>query len=416
VLYFAPHQLWPLTTGARLRDYHLASQLAHKGCEVTFVETLHPNDRKTKVPDVGFRKLISLVKNRSYTPEKVVRGIIGPQPITVLNLFSPAMEAKLTEVLRDDDYDIVQVEGSPLAAYLSVIRKARSRPSILLDWHNIESELMRRYAESTPNLGRRFIARRTAHLLEQTEQGLLENCDAHAVASNRERETLLSRAPQAEVQVIPNGVDTEYYSPAAVVSSVERIQETDRRLILYVGSMDYHANIDAVTWFARSAWPELARRDPELTFAIVGRNPSPEVLALASKQIEVTGTVDDIRPYYARALAVVVPLRVGSGTRLKILEAMAAGVPIVSTRLGAEGIEAAHDVHLLLADGEKEMVASVNQLTGSPEMRTRLREAARELVVSRYAWPVIGASLYAMHERLIRMRTQSCSRSHLPTR
>jgi glycosyltransferase involved in cell wall biosynthesis len=101
---------------------------------------------------------------------------------------------------------------------------------------------------------------------------------------------------------------------------------------------------------------------------------------------------------------------------LKILEAMAAGVPIVSTRLGAEGIEAAHNVHLLLADSEKEMVASVNELTGSPEMRTRLREAARELVVSRYAWPVIGAGLYAMHERLMRMRTQSCSRLHLPAR
>ena len=97
---------------------------------MTFVETLHPNDRKTKAPDVGFRKLISLVKNRSYTPGKVVRGIVGPQPITVLNLFSQAMEAKLTEVLRDDDYDIVQLEGPPLAAYLlSLERLVHGHPS-----------------------------------------------------------------------------------------------------------------------------------------------------------------------------------------------------------------------------------------------------------------------------------------------
>ena len=103
--------------------------------------------------------------------------------------------------------------------------------------------------------------------------------------------------------------------------------------------MDYHANIDAVTWFSRTAWPEIAPKHPDLHFTIVGRDPAPAVRALASDRIHVTGTVDDVRPFYASAVAAVVPIRSGSGTRLKILEAMAAGVPVISTRLGAEGIE-----------------------------------------------------------------------------
>src|SRR6202034_3746319 len=118
--------------------------------------------------------------------------------------------------------------------------------------------------------------------------------------------------------------------------------------ILFVGSMDYHANIDAMTWFTRTAWPEIARARADLRLVIVGRDPAPEVRALASDRIRVTGTVEDVRPYYASALAAVVPLRSGSGTRLKIFEAMAAGVPIVSTRLGAEGIDAQNLVHFFL--------------------------------------------------------------------
>ena len=130
--------------------------------------------------------------------------------------------------------------------------------------------------------------------------------------------------------------------------------------------MDYHANIEGVIWFTREIWPEIAEKHPELELIIVGRHPSRAVWALAAERIRVTGTVEDVRPFYASAAAVVVPLRVGSGTRLKILEAMAAGVPVVSTRLGAEGIDATHDIHLLLVDDRFEMVAAIDQIASSP--------------------------------------------------
>jgi glycosyltransferase involved in cell wall biosynthesis len=168
--------------------------------------------------------------------------------------------------------------------------------------------------------------------------------------------------------------------------------------------MDYHANVDAVTWFSRVAWPEIARNHPNLQFAIVGRDPTPEVRALNSDRIHVTGTVDDVRPFYAAAVAAVVPIRSGSGTRLKILEAMAAGVPVVSTRLGVEGIEAEDNVHLLLADSGPEIAAAVGRVASSSETRNRLSQAARALVCRVYDWSVIGKQLFAIHADLMESR------------
>jgi glycosyltransferase involved in cell wall biosynthesis len=165
--------------------------------------------------------------------------------------------------------------------------------------------------------------------------------------------------------------------------------------------MDYHANIDGVLWFAKQGWPLIEAAHPGLRFTVVGRNPADSVQTLASRRIEVTGTVDDVRPYYREAFAVVVPLRIGSGTRLKILEAMAAGVPVISTRLGAEGIEAIPDRHILIADTPEEMSAAVRRLRAEPEIGSHLAEEARRLVLSRYDWAVIGSQLFQIHSEVV---------------
>jgi glycosyltransferase involved in cell wall biosynthesis len=197
-------------------------------------------------------------------------------------------------------------------------------------------------------------------------------------------------------------VDVQYYSVAEIAKVLPNAGVTAfNRSLLFVGSMDYHANIDAVSWFVRDIWPEFAGKYPDLKFVIVGRDPAPEVRNLQSDRILVTGTVEDVRPYYAAAQAVIVPLRVGSGTRLKILEAMAAGVPIVSTRLGAEGIDVAHDVELLIADSGPELTSAIDDLFSSPELRDRLVQAARERVKSRYDWSVVGKDLFSVYVDLL---------------
>jgi sugar transferase (PEP-CTERM/EpsH1 system associated) len=403
LLYFTTHLVWPLTSGNRLRDYHLARQLASRA-SVTFVEMRNPEEQLSSPPDdCRFDRTISLNKGASYTAGKILRGIVGPTPLTVLNYFHPQSGKQLKALLAQDRFDLVQVEGVFLSEYLPVIRAAPNRPIILIDWHNVESELMWRYSENTRSWPKRVVARRTAKLLEEVELSMLKTRGTHIVASGREREKLLARCPSAEVHVVPNGVDTGYFCP----SQNTEVRRSDgwtspARSLLFVGSMDYHANIDAVTWFVRRVWPQIAQRRPELDFVIAGRNPTREVRGLASDRVRVTGTVDDVRPFYRSALAVVVPLRIGGGTRLKILEAMAARVPVISTHLGAEGIDVTHNVHVLLADSDAEIVAAIDHLARSSETRFRLVQAAHDLVTGQYDWTVVGDTLYRICDDLIR--------------
>jgi polysaccharide biosynthesis protein PslH len=174
---------------------------------------------------------------------------------------------------------------------------------------------------------------------------------------------------------------------------------------LFVGSMDYHANSDAVLWFVNNIWGAIEKAFPDLNFTIVGRSPAKEIRDLATDRIRVTGTVEDVRPFYEQALAVIVPLRVGGGTRLKILEAMAMGVPVISTTIGAEGIEAQNGEEILLADSVEEMISALRVvMSNGGARREAVAQAGRRLVAAKYDWDSIAARLYQVHSELAERR------------
>jgi glycosyltransferase involved in cell wall biosynthesis len=231
--------------------------------------------------------------------------------------------------------------------------------------------------------------------MREFEKRALREFDAHIVVSERDAERLRELNPDAHIFVIENGVDTAFYSGVGVRD------ESPARRIVFVGSMDYHANIDGAVNFAREVWPRLRERRPELVFTIVGKDPTPEVRDLAQiPGIEVTGTVDDVRPFYREAIAAVVPLNVGGGSRLKILEAMAAGVPVVSTTLGAEGLEVQHDENILIADTNEQFLEAIISLVTIKARHNQLVVAGRALVSRRYDWSSLGASLFSIYEKL----------------
>ena len=342
--------------------------------------------------DDGVR-FIPVRRHAGYRPLDLLRGVVGRIPFAVLNYTQSEMAGALDRLLSEEQFDIVQLESIHLAGYLPVIRSAAHPPrAIVCDWHNIESEVLQRYSETTPNWPRRAYAWHAARKLQAYERWFVRQCDLHVAVSERDGEALRQYGTRAPVAVVENGVDTAQFASAGT-------DAVSRRRVLFVGAMDYHANIDAAVSFARQVWPRVCPELPGAVFTIVGRKPAPEVIALASgERIEVTGTVPDVRQYYGEALAAVVPLRVGGGTRLKILEAMAAGVPVVATTLGAEGLAARPDADYLLADTDEAMAQAIMNVVRDPAAWSRLAAAGRDLVQRRYDWTALGD---ALAERLI---------------
>jgi glycosyltransferase involved in cell wall biosynthesis len=457
VLYFAPKECWPTTTGARVRNYHLARALA-RNADVTYlsfsdsgggdgrkVSIVEPDPRASALgsemtssngskPQRNTQsalswcdRLIHVPQERGYTPMKLARGALGRTPVTVLNYTSRAMARGLEELLNSQEFDVVQVESVHLASYLPVMRAARNRPLVICDWHNIESNLMAQYSARVSNPLRRAYARRTAIQIAALERRVAHAVDGNVLVSDPDRERLLSFASDVPAFVIQNGVDVDHYSDEQIERAYEAWHQHNsncgnaqgestketclnhevsrRKRVLFVGSMDYHANVDGAVSFTRTTWPRVLQQLPELRLTIVGRDPTAEVRSLADlRGVEVTGTVEDIRPYYREALVSVVPLTVGGGSRLKICEAMAAGVPVLSTRLGAEGIDVNHEENIIFAETADEFCGAIQTIAGDDQKRQHLAAAGRRLVSTKYDWRILGGRLEEIHRNLVSSR------------
>jgi polysaccharide biosynthesis protein PslH len=424
ILHFVPKDCLPVNTGAKLRNYYFARELAAKAnvTYLSFAENIIANqDNSPTRKDETFsplesfcKQVITLPYEKGYTLSKIVRGLVGRYPLTVLNYTTDAMAEALRRTLDENDFDIVHVEGLLLAAYLPIIRAAKSHPLVVCDWHNVDSEVMQRYSKHAPSLAQKSYAFLTGKRLQILEKQSLTLFDGHFVVSQRDRKKLLEIVPDARVFVADNGVDSLFYSdqPIENAYALWRQQKAapdelkafnenvfnlpiKRNRLLFVGSMDYHANAEAVDKFAKEVWPKVFARTPQIRFTIVGRHPSAEIRALAKLPgIEVTGTVEDVRPYYREAVAAVVPLRIGGGSRLKILEAMAAGVPVISTRLGAEGLEVKHKQNILLAEWGEDFSRAVFEIIENKTLQQDIRQNARSFVHQRYDWSAIGKTLF----------------------
>lgn len=407
VLYFAPRIAWPIISGAHLRDFYFARYLAGKA-EVTYVGLVTEDaDQQAELlrGQLGKGvKVVAVQRDAAYRRSNLVRGLVGPTPLNVLNFTSPRVLAEVEAIFREQKFDTVQVESMHLIAYARRIRQLAPQTRLILDWHNIESEILARYAENDSNPLRRVYAQRTSTLTRGVENELLRLCDAHTVCSEREREVLQARVPGRHIEVVGNGVDCEFFAG-------DPTPGIERRDVLFMGRMDYHANVDAALFFVEKVWPLIQARRPELRLVIVGAQPAKPILALRDRGITVTGTVEDVRPYYQSALTSVVPLRVGGGTRLKVLEAMAAGTPVVSTTLGAEGLATTPGKDILIADSPEAMADAVVSLQAETPQWQEIASNGRRLVQTKYDWSVVGEVLWRLHRELVSSNA-ACEETH----
>ncbi|MBV9611579.1 MAG: glycosyltransferase, partial [Acidobacteriaceae bacterium] len=358
ILFLSPRQCWPPLTGAKLREYHLARALG-KTAALTHVSFTTASPAMTAAELPFCKRVLSVPRPAAYRPDKIARGLLGRWPLPVLNYTSREMKRTLTRLLDEKDFDLVHFDSLHLAAYLPLIRHKTSAP-VVLDWHNVESELMSRFGANSTWSPRKLYAQITARRLADLEKRMLREAAGHVVCSARDRDQLDNMSKGARIAVVENGVAVASFQNGATAPA-------NRCRLVFVGSMDYHANIEAATSFTRDVWPVIRERFPAWQLTLAGSNPAPAVQALASEpNVEVTGTVPDVRPYYAEAFAAIVPLLTGGGTRLKILEAMAAGVPVVSTSLGAEGLAVSPGSNILIADTKDQWLPLLESLSFDP--------------------------------------------------
>ena len=292
----------------------------------------------------------------------------------------PAFQDALDQLLSRRDFDILILSaGLFLTRYRFRPGHSNDSPPLVLDEHNLEFDLQRQMAKSGSVL-RRIHNAVNWPKIRREEIDDWRRYDGVTFTSTHDEKRARALVPSMRSAVVPNAVDLRSFRPEP------GDPPSDGRTVMFFGINDYPPNTDGILFFLREVWPRLAASHPRARLKIVGPRPTPEILGQRSARVEVKGAVDDVRPHLAEAAAVIVPLRLGGGTRLKILEAMAMAKPIVSTSIGAEGIDVVHEKHLLLADDPADFAAALGRVLDDPRLAARLGEEGRALVSARYSW------------------------------
>jgi polysaccharide biosynthesis protein PslH len=414
ILWLNTGLLLPLDKGGKLRTWHLMRHLArrHRITCVSFADPNQPDADRRGMSEVC-RELVTVPRRESSKEgwrfySSVLRYLPNRLPYAVAQYRSAAYRRAVSTILGRGDCDRLVCDFLVPAVNLPPQVPC---PTVLFT-HNVETEIWRRHAETTNGPIRRRLYARQWRRMFRFEGRTLARFDRVLAVSDVDRDTLhrlYDRQLSAPVSVVPTGVDVEYFTPKPLDSA-------NARHIVFTGSMDWLPNEDGVVHFCRDVLPRIRRDEPDVTFTIVGRSPTPAVRRLAQEEgIEVTGRVADVRPYLAQAAIYVVPLRIGGGTRLKIFEAMAAGKAIVSTTIGAEGLPTTDGEHLLLADTPDTFASAVVGLLRSSNRREQLERQARTLVAERYDWAAAAEQLEACITDTRKITTRSDdARSPMP--
>jgi sugar transferase (PEP-CTERM/EpsH1 system associated) len=388
---FPPHQGTAIRNWAILR--HLATQ--HQVTLLTFGKS----DVSTAAPEIlALCESVHVVPQPARSKLTRVSDLLIGQADLAQRLWSTDFDQTLRRILTEGPFDIVQVEGLELGRYLPTVKQIAPATRIVYDAHNAEITLQQRaMASDRKSLGRwpaALYSKLQLRPLARFEAAVCGLADAVTAVSATDGATLAKLTPGLVPSLVPNGIDLDDYratmTPAPHSAS-----------IVFTGKMDFRPNVDAALWFAQEIMPRVLASRPEAIFQIVGQAPTRQLLRLGERPgIVLTGAVPDTRPYIAGAAVYAAPLRMGGGTRFKLLEAMALARPIVSTRLGAEGFDVESGRELLLADGPEDLAAAVLQVLDDHQLAVRLGAAGRDFVKRSYAWDAILRRLDAVYAAL----------------
>lgn len=405
ILWVKAGKLLPVDTGGKIRSYNILRQLAARN-EVTLL-SYYGGQR-----DYAYEREIKNHFPRAVTvytaaPDstKIERGLDylrrlpSRAPYAVTKFSSHEVRRLLKEWLGENRFE------AAVCDFLSVslnFPAALETPTVLFQ-HNVESALWRRQAQHEPNFIKRILFKLEAAKMTGYERAAVKRFHHVIAVSEHDREQMSAMTDLSRISVVPTGVDLKQYTAEPQASATEK-------LIIFVGSMDWEANIDGVNYFCREIWPSVKKRVPDARLRIVGRNPHARVKRWANDSIEVTGTVPSVVEHYRQAAVNIVPLRIGGGTRLKIYEAMATGKATVSTSIGAEGLDVEDGRDILLADTAASFSDSIAKLLTDDSLRQRIETAAAHKA-AQYDWAMIADRF---EETLSRVATTAKTLDRVP--
>lgn len=376
--------------GHKLRTCSVLHALKAAGHHVTLL-CLNPDT--TAPPDLQLARqvcdLLELVPHpslpASVSPDYMnrIRAFVTPYPYSARRFASPTLRARLVQLIRLSPPDAIVCD----TIFMSVNLPTTSIP-VIINSPDAEHVILDRLIRHEPSLMRRLYWRIELAKLRRWERRICTHASLVMVCSRADRAAIRALSSRARIAVVPNVVDIAQYAPSP---------EHNQSVVLYTGGMDWYPNQDAAVYFAREIFPQLRHDHPALRFVVAGRLPPDRLRRKLSgiPGLELTGWVPDMRTQIARATICVAPLRIASGTRLKILEAAAMSRPTVSTTIGAEGLDFVNGEEIILADDPPAFVAGISALLRDPARRRTIGEAARRRVESTYATPALHSALRA---------------------
>lgn len=380
---------FPPNKGEKIRAYQELKFLAEQGHHIDLLTFADVKEDRSYGPELSkiCRRVRIIPKNKKLGRLRSGWTLPVGRPLSVGYFHSFRMSRVLSRWLDETHYDVAFCYSSPMAEYVRHLALPK-----VMDFVDVDSDKWRQYAEHTKQ-PMKSVYKLEAHLLSDYERAIAESFEASVLVSEAEVGAFRKVAPGAkQIVSVPNGVDTAFFG-----QTVRTPEPAERPLLVFVGQMDYFANVDAVIWFANSVFPRIRAKRPSARFRIVGRAPTAEVKALADLPgVEVTGGVADVRDHLAVATIAVAPLRIARGIQNKVLEAMAACVPVVASPNAFEGIDGVAGEDALVAESEAPMAQAVERVLSEPGLGVALAKKARTLVEQRYAWAPAMARLEAL--------------------
>ncbi len=388
---------FPPDSGGRIHDFHLLKNISrhHSVLLLSLLEFPEEINRVKELEKYCDLVDVALKKRRSLWQhlKGILRCLLVGQPVATHDYYYSDMADKIREVVSTGNIDIVQIENSFLAPYVKAVQVDK-RCRKVLSFHDLGCRQYRQMLFLKTGPKQKTLSLLKWLLMLNWESKCAENFDHCTVVSPIENSILKSSNSELHITTIPNGVDTEILRPLP--------DALDCNTLLFIGTMGYPPNIDAALYFCNDILPLIERQIPNIKLLIVGNHPTPAILKLGNrKNVFVTGYVRDIMPYYKKACASIVPLRAGGGVRLKILESMALGRPVVSTGIGAEGLYVVDQKDIIIADTPSKFTEGVIRLLRDKDFREKLACNAREVVKSNYDWLNISQDLLALYSKLV---------------